>query len=171
MSNLLLMSLHDGTTRYESCRIGHSHFHFAWNSLIGIHFHRINTQTSGRFWHEHFLCWMVQKFMNTLWFELPLLSSGTCEVQVEYLSPRSVISFTRGSWNLSRPAYLNTVCGHHAPSHSVEFRGTFLGPRSHHDLLPSHSLEVHRTFPGPQMSQRSAATTRHRIRRRSMEPF
>ena len=37
------------------------------------------------------------------------------------------ISFTRGSWNLSRPAYPTTVCCYHAPSHLVEVHGTLLG--------------------------------------------
>ena len=105
-------------------------------------------------------------YTNILWFETALWASGTFEVGrrkasrfMEPISasrfhhglrPPRVISFSEGSWNPSRPADLTTVCCRHAPSHSPEVHGTFLGP---------------------QISPRSAATARDLIQWGFMEPI
>ena len=111
----------------------------------------IHQDTSGFFSTSNSLQHLYGPYTrNILWYELAHWASGTFEVQVEYLSPQSVISFAQGSWNISRPAYLTTVCGHHAPAHSVDVHGTFIGS---------------------QFLSRSAATTRHCIRWRFTEPL
>ena len=67
------------------------------------------------------------------------------------LLPPRAISFTRGSWNLSRPADFTTVCGHRARSHSVRVHGTHFGPQISPRSAAPRAISfsgVHGTFLG-----------------------
>ena len=66
---------------------------FATNYTI---FHNSIVDSSNNFPVQLHVC-IHTTMWNTLWFELALIASGTFEVQVEYLAPQSVYSFTRGS--------------------------------------------------------------------------